>query len=502
MNLVSRHFGIFYQSSEELWKSCLSLRKIFAFKKYNWQYICDEHSTEEVIQNLKIKKADLGKCKVETSSEYLFRSQLINLNDIEKSFVAHLKDQNKKSSRPTLVLLEMTWAIRSPSSAIYLKEFYAMMLVLKEKHALTICFLYNCNILLDEQLLMGLKCHPYIWANQQLIKNNYYVPIETIVKRNDRAEFNYWISNLNPNFISKKSKVDSKISGAIKPIYNLESAPKTAIAQNSDEGRWKIRCLGKLKVYREYGELIKWNTTHGSTRKVKTIFAYLLYKGEKGASAEELADMLWPDDDTDISMNRLYHNIRFLKLALSPQLKDKKEQSSFIIREDKHYHLALPPNSWIDLNMYQELCIRGNTHFKNNNYKEALISYQSAERLYLGELLQDIPDKYIDNMEHDWCWSRRQWYKEMHQKLLLESAMIYRSLNNITEALSCCDKALALEPYSEKINTEKLLIFYEAKRKDAFKRQFKVYSKTLQKFEMGKPSETISDIYSKYLEKF
>ncbi|MEZ5009757.1 MAG: BTAD domain-containing putative transcriptional regulator [Chitinophagales bacterium] len=501
MNSHLNHFSIFYQSSEALWQDGLALQKKYLLKNYNWQYICDEHSVEEIIEHLQLKKHP-GKYKVDASSEYLFRSQLINLSDIEKSFIAHLKNQNKKNKLPTLILIEMTWVIRSPSSAIYVKEFYAMLLALKEKHNFSICFLYNCNILLDEQLLMGLKAHPFIWANNQLVKNHYYVPINALVKRDDRAQFNYWISNLNPNFTTQKSKVRSNISGAIQPIYNLNSAPKTAVAYNSEEGRWKIRCLGKLKVYREYGELIKWNTTHGSTRKIKTIFAYLLYKGEKGASAEELADMLWPDDDIEVSMNRLYHNIRFLKLALSPQLKDNKESSPFIIREEKHYHLALPPNSWIDLSMFQELCFRGNVHYKNGNYKEALICYQSAERLYLGELLQDIPNKYIDNMEHDWCYSRRQWYKEMHQKLLLESATIYRSLSNITDALACCDRALAIAPYSENANIEKLLVFHEANRKDAFKRQFEVYSKTLKKFDMGEPSSNIRNIYYNYLNKF
>ncbi|MCB0503355.1 MAG: response regulator receiver protein [Bacteroidetes bacterium] len=486
------NIGLFYQSSSELF-SCVAAI-IQSNKGSNFIYITDDHSPEELTILLKEAKTNLENIQIAASANYLLREQIINIGEIEKVFGKTLQPN-------TIVFLEMTWTIRSPSAAIYIKEFYAVMAKLLESTNGKIFFLYNCHLSLDEQLLSALYSHPHLWSTKKAINNPYFVPAQIFSARDFRGQFNYWMENLMPTFSLQKKSAPNQITGAIQPIYNTTNTLSTLTA-NTDQGRWKIRCLGKLKVYRVNGELIDWNTQHGATKKIKTLFAYLLYKGEKGAGGEELADMLWPDEHLDTSMNRCYHTIRFLKVVLSPELKHNKSNSPFIIREGGHYQLALPPDSWIDLPMFQELCFRGNGHFKNQNYKEALVCYQSAERLYLGELLQDIPNKYIDNLELDWCWSRRQWYKEMHQKLLLESASIYRSLNNITEALACCDKALAIAPYSEKANIEKLLIFYDANRKDAFQRQYQVYTKTLNKFEMGTPPTTIKDIYHKYLNKF
>lgn len=96
-----------------------------------------------------------------------------------------------------------------------------------------------------------------------------------------------------------------------KQAYPLERPFQTMTAQ-TNEGRWKIRCLGEVRIYRENGQLIDWNTKAGATRKLKTLFAFLLIRGEKGANTEELADLLWSEADSiEQSLNRLYHAIRF-----------------------------------------------------------------------------------------------------------------------------------------------------------------------------------------------
>jgi DNA-binding SARP family transcriptional activator len=176
-------------------------------------------------------------------------------------------------------------------------------------------------------------------------------------------------------------------------------------------------------------------------------------------------------------------------------------QSPFIIHQNDRYYLSLPPDSWIDLPMFQELCFKGNDHLKHHNLEQALICYQSAERLYQGDFLTDIPQKYIENTEQDWCWSRRFWYRDMHYKLLHSIANIHRQKGNISEALSYCDKALAIEPNSEPAHREKLLSLKAANRLDAVQRQYRLYCESLKKFDMGQPSKEMKELYTKILEK-
>jgi hypothetical protein len=67
------------------------------------------------------------------------------------------------------------------------------------------------------------------------------------------------------------------------------------------------------------------------------------------------------------------------------------------LHQNNRYYLTLPPDSWIDLPMFQELCFKGNEHFQQQQFGQALIVYQAAERLYQGDLLTDLPQKYLDN---------------------------------------------------------------------------------------------------------
>ena len=48
--------------------------------------------------------------------------------------------------------------------------------------------------------------------------------------------------------------------------------------------------------------------------KTKTLFAYLLQQGGKGAQTDDLADLLWPDANSmEAARNRLYHTVRCLR---------------------------------------------------------------------------------------------------------------------------------------------------------------------------------------------
>ena len=50
--------------------------------------------------------------------------------------------------------------------------------------------------------------------------------------------------------------------------------------------RWKIRCFGRLRIYRNDGSQVNWEIAGGATRKTKTLFAYLLQKGGHGAGTD------------------------------------------------------------------------------------------------------------------------------------------------------------------------------------------------------------------------
>lgn len=498
----SHFIGYFYDNSDHLWADI----QTFLSKKTHWLYITDERATQNVKSEL---KSFLNKGECLPSQDFGFREHVFRYMTSIQLIRDKMETVINDKTKTTVLFLEMSWAVRTPAASIYLRNFTSELHKLIELYPLSIVCLYSETTLLDEQLLMGLQAHPYILTSDGLKGNPYYLPPEVFKDNTPRIHFNYWLGQIDASRHHKKQpspkplpiqEITEIVPEEAEPIYHIDKDLHTRIAQ-SDEGRWKIRCLGDLKVYRNNGQLMDWHTKSGATKKVKTLFAYLLFKGEKGASLEELADLLWSDTlDMTQSINRLYHTIRCLREVLEGK-NSHLRQSPFITHQNDRYYLSLPPDSWIDLPMFQELCFKGNDHLKHHNLEQALLCYQSAERLYQGDFLTDIPQKYTENTEQDWCWSRRFWYRDMHYKLLHSIANIQRQLGHISDALSYSDKALAIEPNSEPAHREKILALKAANRLDAVHRQYRLYCESLKKFDMGQPSQEMRELYYQLVKK-
>nr|WP_293833830.1 BTAD domain-containing putative transcriptional regulator [uncultured Arsenicibacter sp.] len=481
-----RFIGFFSSTEERLWY--MVVRMLAA--EYSL-YIADEHTVPQVKSAILQDDTSAATVEVLSSAEFLLREQVVRAQPVLDAL------RRKMAGLPPVrltIFLEMTWAVRTPSGDIYLRELQeAFQSLLKENNQLTIVCLYNESVLLEEQLLLGLFSHPVIFTTEGARANPYYLPPQIIRKNYAKQRFDYWLSNIDPQRIAPALPAGKEGAGERK-AHAVDKPFQKMVAQ-TDEGRWKIRCFGELRIRRENGESIDWNTKAGSTKKLKTIFAYLLLRGEKGATADELADLLWPEADNEKqALNRLYHAIRYLRAVLSGREQDTR-QSSFVVQQSSIYYLRLPFDSWIDLPMFQELCFNGNQHIMNGNLEQGKICYEAAERLYSSDLFTDIPLKYIDNHENDWCWSKRTWYRDMFHKLLYSLARIHRLTGNLPQAISYCDKALDENPNLEEAHKEKMLALAGSQRFDALHRQYRIYTESLRKFNLGLPSEEIRLLY-------
>lgn len=476
--------GLFFDSSEELYQNLLSLTN----ESQNWVYICDERPVSVVRDGFKQHQLEVSQGSFINSSEVKLREQVIRA----KQVVEELTNQWTIAAGSSTLFLEMSWAIRTPSGSVYLRDILLYLQQLISRESVVIYCLYNRSLLLDEHLLLGLYAHHFLYSHGQLQPNPYYLPITVLRRITPKLQFDSWYERI----FTEKGLAKRGVMGVeVEKITYAVQNPLTTFHAKTDEGRWKVRCLGELKVYRENGELIDWTSKGGATKKLKAIFAYLLLKGEKGATLEELADLLWKDEaDTTQTLNRLYHCIRYLRVALSGSDVSQKD-SPFIVYQHSHYYLALPYDSWIDLPMFEELCFKGSQELKATNLEQCLICYESAERLYRGDLFSDIPMKYVENNDNDWCWSRRFWYREMYHKLLYSLASVHRQLGNPNEAIKYADKALAEDPCLEMAHQEKIKALAVVRRIDAIHRQYRVYCESLKKFNMGMPSEAMRSLY-------
>ena len=279
-------------------------------------------------------------------------------------------------------------------------------------------------------------------------------------------------------------------------MWLLRRAADEPVAARVDRReRWKIRCFGRLRIYRNDGSQVKWDAPGGATRKTKTLFAYLLQKGGEGAATDELADLLWPEaDKIETARNRLYHTVRCLRQALTSASSDGGSVQH-VLRDGARYVLTPPQGSWLDISTFEQLCRQSQFHIDAGATDEALICLQAADRLYTGDLFEDIPTAYTDNSERDWCWSKRYWLRDMFFKIQRDAARIHRERQDYSAALAHCKKALAMDPLCEIAHEEAMQVFFAQGRREAIDRQYKLYLDSVGHFDNRPKSAELAATY-------
>lgn len=399
-----------------------------------------------------------------------------------------------------LLLIDMSWLFNSPSGIALQGEFEASLqeLMLGALPLRAVC-LYHVPMFPEAMVLDAMRTHPRVRTTDGEFENPHFLSPRTFLSGDAAAKVDAWLNSLRPLRRPSGSRTHAMrqraLQVATKSVPNGSANP--AAASNAAEApteptgfgqRWKIRCLGNLRVYRHDGSAVQWSAANGATLKTKTLFAYLLHCGAKGANAEDIADLLWPQaNDVSQSMNRLYHTVHCLRMVLSPELKSSRA-SPYVLGHDHHYHLSLPEGTWMDAPVFEQFCRRGEKLLQADQLEEALACHLAAEQLYTGHLLADIPTEYAQNVDRDWCWSRRYWLDEIYIKMLTQMCSVYRRLGNLERAIAYAENVLKLEPCCELAHQELMRIFHLSGRRDAIERQYRLCVGTLRRHEDRAPS--------------
>jgi two-component SAPR family response regulator len=392
--------------------------------------------------------------------------------------------------------VDMSWGLQTNSAMANFEKWMMVAEDLVERTGLIVASLYNRRLLIDEQLLIALRGHPSVLTSTGILTNPHALPAALLTRGTLREHVDHWLGALSSEFDRTPVQAPFHAAEGADPMWLLRRAAEEPIAAHVDRReRWKIRCFGRLRIYRNDGSQVKWDASGGATRKSKTLFAYLLQKGGDGAATDELADLLWPgSDNIETARNRLYHTVRCLRQALSPAPSGRgKEQR--VLRDGSRYVLTPPHGSWIDISTFEQLCRQSQIHISAGAADEALICLRAADRLYTGDLFEDIPAEYADNSERDWCWSKRYWLRDMFFKVQRDAARIYREHAEYSAALVHCSKALAIDPLCEIAHEEAMKIFFAQGRREAIDRQYKLYLDSLSHFDQRPKSAALAETY-------
>ncbi|HID62301.1 MAG TPA: hypothetical protein EYP49_06120 [Anaerolineae bacterium] len=506
---VGDHLCNFYQNRQQLWRLTIPFIQRGLESGEKCLYVAEESSLQEMQSVLQRQGTSVqvhlaqGRLLLLTAEEACLQPGVFSPEALIGLLLRILQEAIAEGYRGLRMAMEMSWTLRWASSLAWLAEYESKLNCYFSQHPVTTLCLYNQRRFPEEVLLDVLRTHPLVALDQAIHANLYYLPPRIFLRQDKKEQFHWYLANIgqgvslsrwfvgepDPSTLRRGSGRDSehRLEGLLSDV-RWPISPAAA-------GRWRIYCLGELRVYRPDGTLVNWDMTKGATRKVKTLFAYLLERGKAGAATEKLADLLWPNQkDTRKGLARLYHTVHCLRLALEPQLSTGRA-SRYVLYEGDRYFLTLPDDSWIDAVAFDRLCHRGEDLTRLGEDGDALVCYLGAEDLYKGDFLADIPLLYAERVDDDWCWSRRYWLQEMYLKLLLSLGELYLKRGAIPESLSYWQGALTMNPCCEEAHRGMMRAFYQAGRRDALVRQYGLCTDLLRREENRAPDVRTAQLY-------
>lgn len=369
------------------------------------------------------------------------------------------------------LVVDMGWAVANLQGAASLETWGLVADRLARSLGRPVVSLYNQDLTIEEQMQAAFRAHSQFLAPSGLHDNPYWIPSDLLDAALLDDQLSFMLGRVVPDYadLRARRRVGQMHARGATPSWLAK--PRALLGATPGSARWHIHCLGPLRVFIG-NRAVDWRLQGGAPKKTKTLFAYLLQSGEKGAHADQIGELLWPEDASeDTKRTRLHHTVAMLRKTLG--------DAGSVVRFGEYYRINPPRGSWIDIDTFEQLCRRALSLYKRGEDEAALRIYAAAEQLYSGDLFEDLPLEYVQPDQDDWCLPRRIWLREMAMKLQYDFAKVLMRSNRMREALEHCMKALAIDPASEGANAVAMRVLVAQGRVDAMHRQYRQYRQAL-----------------------
>lgn len=216
-----------------------------------------------------------------------------------------------------------------------------------------------------------------------------------------------------------------------------------------------------------------------------SLFKYFLTYRNKTIPSDTLLEVLWPEEESDLSQQALRTLVYRLRKLLSKETEMQNQQYITFTQGGYCWNDSAP--YWLDAEEFENLYNKGLKISQKNPY-DAINSFKKAFSYYKGDYLPDITC-------YDWVIPLRNYYRRIYLDIIWELKKILTKKGRHDEIIKICEKALLIEPFEESLHqyyVEALL--NEGKIKDA--QAHYEYITSLFYRELGvKPSNELRNLY-------
>ncbi len=263
-------------------------------------------------------------------------------------------------------------------------------------------------------------------------------------------------------------------------LQDPQSSPPTS----SDEKELMIRCFGRFQVTCS-GTLIA--EGDWKTRKVRSIFAYLLTHPEEPISEETLLELFWPTNGLEKGRHALHTTIYRLRRALEPSL-GKGGQSRYVLHKGNAYYFNRHIPYWIDLEEFEKQIKRGQIFENQGETEQAQLEYEKAHALYTGAFIPEHSDE-------PWCTPFREKYQRLFIRSLLSLIQFAATRHAWKDVIQLAGRVLKEEPSNEQAHQMLMQAYFSTGKRDEAMQQYHVCLDLLKNNLHISPSEETVSLY-------
>ncbi|GAB4273055.1 MAG: hypothetical protein Kow0013_26780 [Pararhodobacter sp.] len=387
------------------------------------------------------------------------------------------------------VVIDMTWALSASMGADNIHAWGTIAERLCARPGVAVISVFDKDLLIEDQLQAAFGAHQQFLAPSGLYENPHWLPTEIRLESTLDEKLGFMLGRVVPDFAGETLFRSYDRLAARGAAPDWAPTPDRLDPGTQGRPRWHIYCLGPLRVFTDRNHEVEWRIPGAAPKKTKTLFAYLLNAGDKGAHADQICELLWQDIGAESTKRgRLHHTVAMLRKTLGG--------TDTVLRSGDYYRLNAPPGSWVDIAGFEQLCRRCLSLARAEQNDAALRLYPEAEKLYRGDLFEDLPHEYLVTETEDWILPRRIWLRDMAIRVYYDHSKLLRRYRRYGEALGNALKAVALDPTNEAANAEAMRVFHAQGRTDAMHRQFRQYQAAMNAIGEPNPGAEIRGVYN------
>ena len=197
----------------------------------------------------------------------------------------------------------------------------------------------------------------------------------------------------------------------------------------------QVRMLGGFSI-RLGGKEI--NDSDNRSRKVWLLMAYMIYCRNRSISQEELADLLWGEEERSSNpinaLKTMFHRVRSLLNQL-----DSSAGHSLIVRQEGTYAWNQEVPFSLDTDDFEALCRKGASE---EDEEARLETDLQALALYGGDFLPKLSAE-------PWVVPISAYFHNLYIRTVQEVLPLLEGRGRLEEAAELCRKSVVVEPYNE-----------------------------------------------------